>query len=530
MGVDVGAKGNYHPPPPTSYFFLRHTSTTSSFTFFVYLYPIKEMRLNAVLETSPLHRAWLSRCSAAWPPLMQRRWASSGGPPQSSLSSSSLSFNAEESPSEDDWGAVQREPPTATEREALQQRRRLYTTARALGDVVQSELKAEVARDVRDGVAAVPPLAPSGWAVSHFAGQRYFTMTKRGRNGGGYPYQLHPTEQRYHPLMREAEVEDSATPQYRSINDEMRGLTSHNSATNSTSSSDAAQQKQVADGSTASEKLILRGGRYAAEAGDDGLQRGRVDVMRSDIDVTVFAPFRTVDLSFFDATVDVSEWVGFDVLVQKRKPMTAGASRRSPTLLQGQREVWDTQRAMFFRLACVNGDLRIRSLQFVSEPLARALDEYAVFGSGEPLYQELLRRQWAEHQRRNSKRASSTTHTRASPLQAFDAPDTFTKPAISSANAAQTGQRAEALASSLLISRFDRCAEYARLFAYGGPYISDLSKELRDVLMDFLINAVGITVDVSEYVCQLQYFLEQEEYMGWLAQWGQLAASLQRSA
>ncbi|KAG5509607.1 hypothetical protein JKF63_06312 [Porcisia hertigi] len=128
----------------------------------------------------------------------------------------------------------------------------------------------------------------------------------------------------------------------------------------------------------------------------DGRRRYAVRYARSDTHITLFAPFRSLDVTLYNPRVDICESARFDVLVRKECPKAAAAASSLSSLeaatLEGQQEVWDEGRCMFVRVACVNDELRVRSLQFVSHKLARALEEHAVFGRGEPLFLELLRR------------------------------------------------------------------------------------------------------------------------------------------
>lgn len=419
----------------------------------------------------------------------------------------------------------QTEPASAEARAALKRRRQLFSSCTALNDVVQAELRAEVARDITDGVAAVPPLAPAGWRVLHPTGSSYFTMTRvkhgryaksRPRGGGG---------------SAEESCNDSV-PRYRSVHDIMTGRSSSPQHTPQQQQHQHQQQK--------------RGPHWLSP--HNGGEDNGVRYARSDTHITIFAPFRTLDLTLFDPTVDICEWTRFDVLVRKTKPAmnatASGAAAMSSAIssasfplsqpltpLQGQQETWDEGRCIFLRLACANSELRIRSLQFVSNTLARALEKHAVFGKGEPLYLELLRRLRREQTVGRQGRQGDRWYSAVSTLHLFDAPGsaaaapagatTLHDPLLSGAS----GNTSDAV----LTSRFDRSGEYARTFAYAGPYLTELSRELREALQEYVMVHLGITNEVAEYVCQMGFFLEQEEYVGWLAQWGQLASKLQQT-
>ncbi|TPP50068.1 hypothetical protein CGC20_17075 [Leishmania donovani] len=373
--------------------------------------------------------------------------------------SSSSAFSATASP---DPLPPQSDPTAVSERAALDQRRRLFAQCTELADVVQEELRAEVARDMKDGVAAVPPLAPSGWRVLHTTGSSYFTMSrlKKGCYVDSRALGRRANDNGDSPLPASDMV-----PRYRSVHDLVTG---GGRPPRSAKRDDAAAEREM---------WVLRRGRYTAAqdgqaapqrnspAGDEGdcrqhggsRRRDAVRYARSDMHITLFAPFRSLDLTLYNPRVGICEWTRFD--------------------------------------------LRVRSLQFVSHKLARALEEHAVFGKGEPLYLEMLRRlpMDVSFHKPSQRRGSSSLERKAQP---------------STVSAA---------------SPFDRSGEYARTFAYAGPYITELSKELREALSEYIMMDVGITNEVAEYVCQMQFFLEQEEYVGWLAQWMQLAATLKQT-
>lgn len=128
--------------------------------------------------------------------------------------------------------------------------------------------------------------------------------------------------------------------------------------------------------------------------------------MRSDIHLTIYAPFRVLDLSLLDPDVSICEWSCFDLFVHKTPPShydhftslhksehhynnidTVGKNKYK---LQGQQRIWDDQECLFVRLAAVNSELRIRGIQFISSSVARSINEYAFFGqSGDPYYHYL---------------------------------------------------------------------------------------------------------------------------------------------
>lgn len=433
------------------------------------------------------------------------------------------------------------EPTSAAARAALEQRRALFAHCTTLEAVVDAELHAEVARDMADGVAAVPPLAPSGWRVVHSAGTSFFTMS-RVLHGGYLERGVVRSDAPGSTDGRGGAAPSppaGGLPRYRSVHDMMTGAAGGRGG----GGAHAGGRTHRSAEATTQDLWVLRRGRYvAAEAAaadtdkDEHVRGGAVPcVARSDTHVTLFAPFRTLDLTVFDPRVDICEWTRFDALVRKVRPASA-SSPPSPVLSvpEGQQEVWDEGRCMFARLACVNGELRLRSVQFVSHRIARALEEHAVFGKGEPLYLELLRRLPGVAAAGTGKRAraagtstSAMATSAASPVHYYDAPDAATPTPAAAATA--SGSSIAADSASVLTTQFDRNGEYARSFVYGGPYLTELSKELREALTEYVMMDLGVTSEVAEYVCQLQYFLEQEEYVSWLARWGQLATNLKRT-
>ncbi|KAK7195211.1 hypothetical protein NESM_000446200 [Novymonas esmeraldas] len=475
--------------------------------------PHRDRRMRRGVWPTPLR-------SAAVP---VRRCSSADGPSNAAPCASTDDTAAPSAP------LPQAEPSSAKDRATGERRRRLFAKCGELNETVQAELRAEVARDVQDGVAAVPPLAPRGWRVLHTTGSSYITMSRLIK--GGYVDSRAGGRGRGAPSTTTS-ADD--TPRYRSVHDLVTGARPQHgpvpppSPPHVEGSDDAAAAERR-------ETWVLHRGRYTAAhpgssssgGGGGGVSHGAaVRYARSDTHVTVFAPFRSIDLATYDPRVDICEWTRFDVLVRKERPAEAAgdASAHTPTTpLEGQQAVWDEGRCMFARLACVNSELRVRSLFFVSHRLARALEEHAVFGKGEPLYLELLRRLRIDGARHAS--GSPTTVSAASPVNVFDAP----APTPATPAAATSRPGASSHSSSMLTSQFGLGGDYARSFAYGGPHLTELSKELREALSEYIMMDLGITSEVAEYVCQLQYFLEQEEYLGWLAQWGHLASTLRQT-
>ncbi|CCW61833.1 unnamed protein product [Phytomonas sp. EM1] len=440
-------------------------------------------------------------------------------------------------------------------RKALRRRRQLYNHAVALKEVIAEEMRAEVARDSVDGAAAVPPLPPAGWAVHHTPGSGFFLMSTTLKPPSGDP-------------SKEGEDRDENEPRYRSIHDEnLQHLLQR-----------AQHVRSPASSSSSFPTRFLREG------------GSRVEVVRSQTHLTLFAPFRVQDLSYYDPAVSICEWAAFDVLVRKTPPSHTstlpsrdeidrqtehsmhsipeetsdnpsrmrenwGGERGSPrdrVLLRGQQRVWEQRECMYLRLASVNSELRIRSVQFLSARLARAMEEFAVFGHGDPFFGGLLRSfnalqpRHAGFQGRKGKRREGGEGVVAG-VGEYDAPmDRWRQRKRETAAGGEKGTSLNLPFSSppsflpslslltyprekLLMECWNYTGEVARTLAYGGPYLTDLSKELHDAFLTYLMSDLRINHTLAEYVCQMQFFLEQEEYMGWLARWQVMADTLQRA-
>lgn len=452
---------------------------------------------------------------------------------------------------------------------ALRQRRRLFAAAVALKATVDDEIAAEVRRDAEDGAAAVPPFAPAGWTVRHPPGASYFVMTRtipgqsRGMpsasssiGGGGYGG-------------------GTEAPRFRSVSEERNPLylqqRSRAAAAAQPSSSSVAgpsttpafiikEPRNLPHSSGTHRWANSSSSNYDGDGGGDAPVRA--PVLRSDTRLSLVAPFRVHDLSFHDPTVSVCEWACFDVIVRKTQPPHTASGRSSvdgataPLELNGQRRVWDDGLCLRLSLASVNSELRIRRAQFISRAAARAAEEAACFGAGDPFLLALLRRQLPvsrrlERQRRQrrarSSAANSSRHANNrndddgdAPLLSADADELspperrFIRPKggaaampLSAATASEgtplerllTGDEAAVTVAS----------DVARSQLYGGPCVSELSKELQDALLSHVMADLGIGCELREYVCQMQYFMEQEEYSGWLARWRHVADRMQRA-
>lgn len=367
--------------------------------------------------------------------------------------------------------------------------------------IMQRELRAEVARDARDGVAAIPPLSPPGWRVDHTPSMRCFTMTRTlepGSDGG-----------------RGGRV-------FRSVLEE--ALSKHRNERAVASAAKRADKNQKTERNPPSlssrwdQRAVRSSGSTASEGGEEeerlaARQTPTAVPTRFRTHLFLYAPFRVQDLSLLDSKVPITEHACFDLYVHKQP-----ADDVSPSaLLPAQQRLWDDRVCLCLRLASVNSELRLRGVQFFSRPLERRLLETAAFGRGDPLcvaasnQSREQRHRELQHQRQRLRRGQgqgSDAMTAGSPMYAAPPSSSF------------------GLGDDLLLLEQTSFGEFCRGACYHGPHLSELSRELHDALLEYVMAHLGITSVVTEYVCQMQYFLEQEEYMAWLARLGMAASSL----
>ncbi|CAD2219629.1 hypothetical protein AGDE_09280 [Angomonas deanei] len=263
----------------------------------------------------------------------------------------------------------------------------------------------------------------------------------------------------------------------------------------------AQERKEI--GKEDSRWVLQKGGKYQPSE-----ETPKPTAVRSDTSVSIFAPFRVQDLSMADYNVPLVEWSVFDVMVRKTNP----TKRKSPTIPTGQEKVWDTNLTLFLQLASVNSELRIRRAFFLTDDAARKLEEQTNFGAGDPIYRELL-----------SRVVGAAVSSQA---------DAFQRKQLQRRTDGEKGsdERKVSAASTdaPLLRQFGLNGDYARTLLYNGPYVSELSNELKDAFLSYIMNELGISSEVVEYICQTQYHMEQEEYMGWLGSWDSFATELLR--
>ncbi|EKF35021.1 hypothetical protein MOQ_002356 [Trypanosoma cruzi marinkellei] len=409
--------------------------------------------------------------------------------------------------------------------------RSLHLSACTLCDAAEREIKAEIERDSRDGVAAIPPLPPSGWKVQHPVGSNYFVMTRTLSGGAKSAEQQTRRYQSVHDVFlktlkenqrrnvlrekkqrqeTEEEEEDKEQEQQQGLQGQMQeqaGNDMDDIASSTSLRSKGSVKKMVVDYSGQKQhRAVLR---EMADSND------AEHVDRMDVCLTVFAPFRVYDPSLHDPTVDICEWSSFDVLVRKKKAtVKKGSGGITNIALNSLAQlVHDKALCMFVRLASVNSEMRIRFIQFLSVNEAQALEEHACFGRGEPGFLELMRRR---RQMRARTRPFRSLRRYDEPLISLhEAPNTQDASSTSPL-AIGSQQDSRGSAYELLTDCFDSTGEYSRTLCYSGPYLSELSKEMMGALQDYLQGDLAISQELCEYVCQMQFFLEQEEYMAWL--------------
>lgn len=351
--------------------------------------------------------------------------------------------------------------------------------------ITHRELRAEALRDAKDGNAAIPPLTPIGWSVEHDPGTRFFFMRKN------IPYFSSDGSSRGDLSFRERK------PQFRSILEE--ALQRHQE-------SNAREDKNSGRNGSRESKLRKKYLReYLPHRGTD-LQASMSSLdsshyQRLDTQLTLYVPFQVQDLSLVDPTIPITEWCCFDLYVRKIPSSLA-------CLLPHQRRVWDDRECMIFRLASVQSELRIRSVQFLSRQTERKLGESAAFGQGDPLWLAVNARRRQHQQRRaqaeQQERSMTGTDSPKKMIQKKPLTALYTDPRM----------------TLQFLDDQTQLGDFARSMVYHGPHCSSLSAELQDGLLQYLSDNLGINNEVVEYVCQMQYFIEQEEYMGWLARLG----------
>lgn len=196
----------------------------------------------------------------------------------------------------------------------------------ALSDVCWKELRVEAQRDSDAGVEAIPPLIPDGWTLQYTPGCSYFLMHKKTKksNPSSATAPGIPSTERTFRSRQEQQVLDM-------INEGVIG--SH------------AAPKVYPTGDNNTRHGKGRNTHASTHVNDEG------DSPRSS--VTVYCPLRCRDPSLHDPTVDLCEWIPFDVLVMKPAPRTSTS--------------------LYFSLASVNSELRVRHLQWLSPALASSL-------------------------------------------------------------------------------------------------------------------------------------------------------------
>ncbi|RNF04945.1 uncharacterized protein Tco025E_07891 [Trypanosoma conorhini] len=398
----------------------------------------------------------------------------------------------------------------------------LRQSARTLRGATEAEIKAEVERDSRDGVAAVPPLPPSGWNVQHPAGSNYFVMTKT-LCGGAKSAELH--KRRYQSVhdsflqaVKESQRQNMLRDQKRKQRQQQQQKRPREQQAQAQHRLAAISGGESLQATSLSQKMVVD---YSGENQRRAMLRemetphGAEVVERMDVHLTVFAPFRVYDPSLQDPTVDICEWSSFDVLVRKTTPADGRGSEggtRSP-LNSVAPFVEESALCMLVRLASVNSEMRIRFIQFLSRHEAQALEEHVCFGQGEPGFLELMRRR---RQVGAATRPFRSLRRYDEPLAQLQEVPAGQKALAGNPLNLNSQQGACGTAYELLTGCFDSNGEYSRTLCYSGPYLSELSKEMMEVIQGYLQGDLAISTELCEYVCQMQYFLEQEEYMAWL--------------
>nr|CCC52901.1 conserved hypothetical protein, fragment [Trypanosoma vivax Y486] len=349
--------------------------------------------------------------------------------------------------------------------------------AATLSEAAARELRAEVERDMRDGVSAIPPLPPRGWQLHHPAGSRFFYMS-RTLKGGASSSELN--------TRRYQSVHDSFLNALRNAHAQRRKGKTH--VRNNDLEMASADPQPDANPST---KVVVD---YRKQGNGDN----RMMLRRLIIHKTVAQSVKEAGDNPLESLVHMLE---------------------------------DDALVMYVRLANVNSEVRIRSVQFISLSEAQALYEHACFGAGEPLFLELVRR---------LRRPTFDLGTIASlghftPRGHYDDPRAHTRDTVNLVGDGRDGEdislksfkRSSYIhAYKMLLEPSSVAGEYSRTLCYGGPYITELSKEMVESLQEYLQGDLGVSAELCEYVCQMQFYLEQEEYMAWLGQLQHIGATV----
>ncbi|ORC86076.1 uncharacterized protein TM35_000301160 [Trypanosoma theileri] len=475
-------------------------------------------------------------------------------------------FHEEEHTAEEENIAVHSNTRDQSTKEQQQQQQQdddkeelLRTIGITLRDAAEREIKAEIERDSRDGTAAIPPLPPLGWKVQHPAGSNYFVMTHT-LLGGVKSAELHARRyQSVHDVFLQAMKEKQGR----------EGKQRHDTTqtTYPSGNSTAGDSNKSYSNSTRMTVGYDKGNKRSAVLRDMMDTEEPSGVKRADVHLTLFTPFRVYDPSSHDPTVSICEWSSFDLLVRKtvvknrnRKNMNSntnsGSSNGNSNKDDGSRVaenplesmahlVEESGLCLFVRLASVDSEMRIRSVQLLSRRQAQSLEEHVCFGKGEPIFLELL----------HSYRQPNNTTRPLRSVRRYDDPLTLTHSeevkarrdgieatssiaAVAAANNNNNSDNNNNVNNNyvsstavsygdgyeLLVNCFDSGGEYSRALCYNGPCVSELSKEMIVALHEYLQGDLGISSELCEYVCQMQFFLEQEEYMSWLGRVRHLAS------
>lgn len=359
--------------------------------------------------------------------------------------------------------------------------------------VAHRELRAEVERDAKDGGAAIPPLTPVGWSVQHDPGTRFFFMQRV------IPAKL-PRTGSSHGLSFSDE-----RPKFRSVLEEALQRHQKTSKGNGRNSDSGTPQKDWKEKQGRDEVLPYLSSVLPSAK---NLSFGSTAFPRLDTHLMLYVPFQVQDLSLQDPKVPITEWSRFDLYVRKA---SCASSLSYP--FPHQRRVLEDRECMLFRLASVQSELRIRAVQFLSQPVERKLAECAAFGQGDPMWLTI------EARRRQHLQRQAQTENREKSPAGLDLKD----PSMQGGTRGILSTFKDRRMTPQLLEDKTPIGEFARAMVYHGPYCSSLSVELRDALLQYISDDLGITNDVVEYICQMQYFIEQEEYMGWLARLGMTA-------
>ena len=312
----------------------------------------------------------------------------------------------------------------------------LLSSREALHRMAKDQLAKELAHEVKDDT--LPPIVPEGWSAHQKRGSRVLVMKRVLTKG----------------YLRSAEGKRSGLPSLPPtgsslLNEHERIMAQKKAQRRSIVERVMKQMEQGKSGTKGQEAVKVPAASRKNHIDDDEMA----------IDITIYAPFQSVDPSFYDPSIDKCEWVPFDVRVVKP----------------------DQSHCLFLRMASVNSELKIRYFQVL------------------PYHGELA-----------GETASISGGTAA------DGPIESGRRMIDSILGLNRTD-SEALNQPLSCAGWSEWQRHQReLQNYQGPPFTDLPKMFQGMMMDYITATLGVDYRVAEFICQMGFHAEHTEYQEWL--------------